>query len=253
MDPKNDAAQYQICLNYINAGNTKKAITLLEYFINTYKVNLSQKYAFLGELYEQDKQVDKANECYRAGVKANPDYERNYYNISLLYLAKYNDEEAEKWAIEALKRNNYDPNIYMLYMRIANMQAEDEKGFYAACNFLLLEPNTERSVEVSAEMRKLMVDLHYAALSPENAEVQLKQIFTEIYDDFKKVKPDPNDFFRNYYVDYFYNLSKSNQMPVFSRLMALANTPEQLTKWAGANKTKTEAFYNWMRKTPRKF
>ena len=80
---------------------------------------------------------------------------------------------------------------------------------------------------------------------------QLKTIFG-IAGELSAKKTD-KDFFWKFYADYFYQLSKSEQMPVFTRLITVSVNQQENLAWFKEHPTELKAFEAWVRAIPRSF
>jgi len=65
----------------------------------------------------------------------------------------------------------------------------------------------------------------------------------------RKVK----DFFWKFYADFFYQLSKSDNMPAFVRLVSLTGYRDDNLKWFKDNNDKLTSLSNWVTNTKREF
>lgn len=80
---------------------------------------------------------------------------------------------------------------------------------------------------------------------------QLTSIFTEGGELAEKRKE--KDFFWKYYVDYFYQLAKSGNMPAFTRLISLSAYHDENVKWLKENDAQLKALSNWELGVKREF
>ncbi|MCD8742260.1 tetratricopeptide repeat protein [Mucilaginibacter roseus] len=253
IDPKNDIWQYQLSYNYFKAGSRKKAIDIMENNLRSSKNYLGKKYALLGTMYEDEGQPKKADESYMAGIKAEPDYDLNYYNLAMLCQSKGEYANAEKWAKESIKRASNNADASLIYMHAVYSQNKFSNAFLAACNFLLIEPDTETSKEVLEILAAAMKQLNKDKADPDvqKAEEQFKYIITAINSQVNKSAP-PNDFFKKFYVDYFYSMYQSGHLPVVCKIVLMSINPQAAEQWASDNTAKVQAFRTWVRNNPRK-
>ena len=82
-------------------------------------------------------------------------------------------------------------------------------------------------------------------------EYELKHLFAmagELAD-----KKTDKTFFDKFYAGYFYQLSKTDNMPAFTRLISLSANKDANTKWMSDNENLVKELNNWVAATPREF
>ncbi|TWI98742.1 tetratricopeptide repeat protein [Mucilaginibacter frigoritolerans] len=244
-------------------------------------------YDLLGSIYDKDNQKDKAIETYTAGIKANPTYQRLYYNLGLVYFRYKQYAEAEKYAIEAIKLDPTHASSQRMYALVCFHQNKRVPALLGFCSFILLEPNTARSVESynniqhiiqggvlrdadgkatillspkdNNDISTLNMGISLVVLSGQQKklsgqalfEYELKSMF-ELAGQLSEKKTDAEkDFFWKYYADYFYKLAQSPNMTAFARLVN-GNTTES-AQWIKENPQPMTDLNNWVKATERSF
>jgi tetratricopeptide (TPR) repeat protein len=201
----------------------------------------------------------------------------------LIYFKNKQYAEAEKNAIEAIKLDPKHASTQRMYALVSFHQNKRAQALLGFCSFILLEPNTARSVEAYGNIQHI---LQGGALKPEPGEMgshsidantnMLNQAITQAVTDFGKrryttaadllteelkalftnigqltEKQTGNNFFRKYMAAYFYQMAKSSNMPAFARQVS-GSKPES-AKWIKDNAQQMEALDSWVKGTLRGF
>jgi tetratricopeptide (TPR) repeat protein len=201
----------------------------------------------------------------------------------LIYFKNKQYAEAEKNAIEAIKLDPKHASTQRMYALVSFHQNKRAQALLGFCSFILLEPNTARSVEAYGNIQHI---LQGGALKPEPGEMgsytidvstnPLNYAITQTVTDFSKrryttaadlltaklkaiftnigqlaEKQTGNDFFRKYMAAYFYQMAKSSKMPTFARLIS-GNTPES-AKWIKDNELQMADMDSWVKGAERRF
>jgi tetratricopeptide (TPR) repeat protein len=287
IDTGNIYADYEIAYSLFAWDKGKEGIPYLEKVIKANTSLNAGAYDLLGSIYDKDNQTEKAVAAYKEGIKARPDYQRLYYNLGLVYFREKQYAEAEKWAIEAIKLDPKHASSQRMYALVSFHQNKRVPALLGLCSFILLEPNTPRSAEAynniqhilqggvlkdangsttiqlspkdSQETTTLNLSISMAVLSGQNKkltgmdlfEYELKNIFT-IAGQLSEKKTD-KDFFDKFFVDYFYKLAQSTNMPAFTRLVSSSANKDEYTKWATDHAKEVADLDGWVKATERGF
>ena len=288
IDPDNINTQYELSYTMCRSGKAKEAIPYLEKLVASNK--MAQAYDLLGSTYDDENQFDKAETCYKAGIKAFPDFQRLRFNLALAYLRQKRYADAETYAIEAIKLEPKHASSQRTYALAALGQNKRLCAMMAFCNFLLLEPQTKRSTEAyeyidkifkaGAEQKNILIttdkdnkeitpmsmaeaSIAIAALATKAMETQnigspqerlsneLKMVFQTTAKEGEKQTN--KDFFWKYYADYFGKLAQTDNMPAFTRLISLSAYREDNLKWFNENDKQLSALDAWVSGTKREF
>lgn len=268
LDPDNSTANYEIAYTLSSSKSDKDAIPYLNKIIEGNSTNKGGAYDMLGSIYDNQGKTDKAIEYYKLGIKAQPEYQGLYFNLAITYSRLGKNEEALQYLTKSLQLNPKHASSHRLYALI-NMADSGNKicALLGYCNFLILEPNSQRSVKAYQDVRSILssgstkkdgvnnitinhnasekdpdlgaasLALSISSLTPgiaglaeaDQLELQLKTIFgiTGELSEKKKEK----DFFWSFYADYFYKLSKSEFMPLIARIIGFSSNQEEKKKW----------------------
>ncbi|SDE12896.1 Tetratricopeptide repeat-containing protein [Mucilaginibacter pineti] len=282
IDPENPSAHYELAFTLFTAGKGKEAIPILEKLIQI-NPKSGGAYDLLGSIYDDDKQPDKAIDYYKKGVKADPEYQRLYFNLGILYLRQGKNAEAEANAIDAIKLDPKHASSQRVYALATYNQQKLGASLLAWCSFLILEPQTQRSVEAYKFVQNILnhgikktgeksvtltlsqkdVDgpnllLPTAILAAttdktglsktDSLTLQLKSVFG-ISDNFGAKSADA--FYKSFYSDYFKKLAATDNMEAFVRLISLTANKEENLQWFKDNGAKLSALDAWVTTTKR--
>lgn len=287
LDPNNLYADFEMAYSLFASNKGDDGIPYLQKVITAGTSLTPGAYDLLGSIYDRDNQKDKAIEAYNAGIKANPAYQRLYYNLGLVYFRYKDYAEAEKNAIEAIKLDPKHASSQRMYALVCFHQNKRVPALLGFCSFILLEPNTARSVEAynniqhilqggvlkadngsttiqfspndSKDMGTLNMGISLIVVSGQTKkltgadlfEYELKSIF-ELAGQLSEKKTEAEKyFFWKYDADYFYKLAQSPNITAFARLVSLSN-PES-AQWLRDNPQKASDLMNWVKATERGF
>jgi len=287
-DPENGYANYEAAFSLYAAKNGKDALPYLEKAVKTDNVKLKvASYCLLGTIYDEDHQTAKAIDAYNEGIKIDPDYPQIFFNKGIVYFRNQQYAEAENCAIDAIKHDPKNASSHRLYALVTFHQNKRANALYGLCSFILLEPNTQRSAEAYTNIQSILkggvlkgndgrtnlqvssnddketgqlnLAISMVALSAQTKklegidllEYELKSIFT-LNGQLEEKKTDKT-FFDKFFVEYFYKLAQSDNMPVFAHTVALSANKEESFNWGKMHKAEINAIEEWMQKTDRGF
>ena len=287
IDPENIYADYELAFSLFSSGKGSEGIPYIEKVIKANTSLNAGAYDLLGSIYDKDNQTQKAIEAYKEGIKVNPNYQRLYYNLGIVYSRDKQYAEAEKCAIEAIKLDTKHASSQRMYALVTFHQNKRVPALLSLCSFILLEPNTQRSAEAynniqhilqggvlkdangsttiqlspkdGQETSTLNMGISMIVLSGQTKkltgmdllEYQLKSIFT-LAGQLAEKKTE-KDFFDKFFVDYFYKLAQSANMPAFARLVSSSANKEEYAKWASDHAKEVADLDSWVKGTERGF
>jgi tetratricopeptide (TPR) repeat protein len=287
-DPENGYANYELAFSLYASKKGTDALPYLDKAVKADKPKLTvAAYSLIASIYDESHQTSKAIEAYDKAIKIDPDYPQVYYNMGIAYFRNQQYAEAESAAIEAIKHNPKNASSQRLYALVTFHQNKRANALLALCSFILLEPNTPRSVEaynniqsilkggviknadgsttvgVSAKDNKetgtLNTSISLIALSAQTKKLagvdlltyELKSTFTMFGElDGKKTE---KTFFDKFFVEYFYKLAQSDNMPAMAHTVALTVNKEESAKWAKEHTQEINNMATWLQNTERGF
>jgi tetratricopeptide (TPR) repeat protein len=282
-DPKYSNAYYEIGYTLFSDKKPLEAISYLETTIK-----LSPKsggaYDMLGSIYDDNQQTAKAIEYYLKGISVDPDYQRLYYNLGLTYYRQKEYALAEEKMIKAIKLEPKHASSHDMYAKIMFEQDKKGKALLGWSSFLLLEPNSKRSIKAINNLNKIInygitrngdkVSISVSNNSKQGADfiipatviaatagqkglssadsltLQLTKLYS-VADMFNDKPTDP--FFKTYFVDYFKTLALTDNMPAFTRYITLMEDNDTKVAWFKDHDNVIPKLENWVNKTDRKF
>lgn len=283
IDSSNYEAYYEISYSMFASGKGKEALSYLQKAVSSDSPFVAGSYDLLGSIYDDNNEPEKAIECFKKGIAANPKYQRLYYNLSVTYLRQAKYAEAEAAATEAIKLDPKHASSQRSYALAANGLGKRGVSLLAWCSFLILEPQSKRSEQAYTQINRilnygikqtgekkitisvspddnntgnLMLPMSILAATldkkgltrTDSLTLQLKRAF-EISENFAQ---DKNDlFFIHFFSDYFKKLAATDNMQAFAYLVSLAGYKEENTKWFKENEAKLKALSDWIMVTKR--
>lgn len=266
-DPANNNANYQLAFSLYVSGKGPEGIPNLESIFKTNSTLKSVAYDLLGSIYDQAHQPEKSIAAYKEGIKADPTYQRLYFNLGLAYFRNKQYADAETAAAEAIKLDPKHANSQRLYGLVAFHQNKRVNALMAFCSFLLADPQNQRAAEAYTNIQSILKggalkageaiptnDKDVIALNndlssiiatsktknlpqPQLLEYQLKSIFM-MAGQFAEKKT-TKTFFDKFYAGYFYKLAQSNNVPGLVKQIL--------------NKTEDVGLSDWVKRTERDF
>jgi tetratricopeptide (TPR) repeat protein len=256
------AANYKAALELVNTNKGTEAIPYLEQVIKTQTNYTTAAYSLLGGVYDKALQPDKAIAVYKDGLKAYPQDQNLNFNLGIAYFRARQYNDAELAAIEAIKLDPKHANSQRLYGLVTFHQNKRMNALLAFCSFLLLEPNGPRSDEAITNLQSILKGGVLKADGPvktpptdakETAafntiisstiptgqikkltgnallEFQLKTIFIQA--GLASAKKSEKIFFDKFYVDYFYKLAQTGNVPALTKLINSKTEDAALSDW----------------------
>lgn len=284
IDPGNIYADFEMAYSLFASGKGNEGIPHLEKVIAANTSLSAGAYDLLGSIYDKDNKKDKAVEAYKAGIKANPTYQRSYYNLGIVYFRYKQYADAEKCAVEAIKLDPKHASSQRMYALVNFHQNKRVPALLAFCSFILLEPNTPRTTEAFGNIQHILqggvlnnggnttimlspkdntetstqnLSISVSVISGQQKkltgmdllEYELKTIFS-ITGELSEKKTDKT-FFDKFFADYFYKLAQSNNMPAFTR--AINSGTSENAAWIRDHPQYMNDLYEWVKTTERGF
>lgn len=283
-EPDNAAANYQLAFSLVAEKKGGEAIPYAEKATQTQSSYRAAAYSLLGGIYDASGQANKAIAVYNSGLKAFPADQNMWFNLGLAYFRDKQYGEAEKAAIEAIKRDVKHANSQRLYALVAFHQNKRMNALLGLCSFLLTDPNSPRAEEAYTNIQSILkggvlkgadtkelstaeakeaVALNAGISTVINSpaaqklggvallEYQLKNIFTFAGQAAAR-KPDKS-FFDNFFTAWFYKLAQSNNTEVLARLISKSGDKTGYEKWQQLNPDKVAGLADWLKSTSRYF
>jgi tetratricopeptide (TPR) repeat protein len=267
IEPENPQANYQLAFALFASGKGPEGLPYLDKVVNANNNAplIAASYSLMGSIYGNAKQLPKAIDAYKNGIKADSSNQRIYYNLGTVQYRSKLYTDAEQSFVNALKRDSADAGSVRMYALTTfheNKRAEAILGF---CNFLQLEPNRNRSAEAFGNLQNILqrgslqAEEGYQPTPATKAEAmlqnrlinkvlagfmtrkyasptalltaQLKELFMAFGDKYK-------------YAAYYNKLSQTDNFETFVRVISQSGIPENV-KWINENADKVSTYDAW--------
>ncbi|MET3977662.1 tetratricopeptide (TPR) repeat protein [Mucilaginibacter sp. UYP25] len=270
-EPANARANYEMALTLFSGGNGPDGIPFLETAIKTNASNTltAASYSLMGSIYGNAKQLPKAIEAYKNGLKTDSTNQRIYYNLGIVQYRSKLYPDAEQSFIGAIKRDSMDAGSTRMYALVTfheNKRADAVLGF---CRFLQLEPNSTRSKEAFGNLQNMLqrgtleAEVGYIPTATTKAEAfaQNKTITKALAGFMTRKYASPTalltaqlkELFAAFaitpgkqykYAQFFYKLSQTDNFDTFVRVISQTALPENAA-WVKDNADKVMALDSW--------
>ena len=144
-NPNNALALYEMSFSYFEKKDYSKSIEVA-YKLAQFKSDLLPRvYVQIGSAQDELGEPKKAIETYKAGLKLFPSNSLIHYNLAITYNKLREYEEARKAVKKSAGYNPQHPSSHLLLASLFDRGAYKTPALLAACRFLVLEPNSQRS------------------------------------------------------------------------------------------------------------
>jgi len=271
IEPENPQANYQLAFALFASGKGPDGLPYLDKVVSANKNTplTAASYSLMGSIYGNTKQLPKAIDAYKNGIKADSTNQRIYYNLGIVQYRSKLYTDAEQSFVDAVKRDSADAGSIRMFALTTfheNKRAEAILGF---CRFLQLEPNSKRSAEAFGNLQNILqrgslqTEEGYQPTSATKADAftqnkvinkvlagfmtrkyasptalltaQFKELFAAFGDKYK-------------YAVYYNGLSQTDNFETFVRIISQSGLAEN-AKWAVENKDKMSAYEAWTKST----
>jgi len=283
LDPNSALANYEISLSYFSKGDYENALKYSDIVLKQDGDYVIPAYMTKGSALDMLGRTKESIKFFEKAIKKTKGHYLLYYNLALNHF-KLNDlDNAEKSAIKGIENNPNHSSSHLLLGIIHDQQGNSVQTLLAAHYFLLLEPNTKRSVQalemlqenfggnVSKDPDKpntinitispnddkqfgaaeMMVAMLEASKTLEKNEGKTEdEMFVENTESFFKVlgelKKDKNkEIWWTFYTPFFYDLAKSDHLEAYCKYITQSDN-KNYQEWLGENEAKLNAFAQWL-------
>lgn len=286
LDPNNSIVIYEKAFTLYASGKTDDALKILEKLVTTDKS--ARTYALLGNIYDERKDFDKAISNYTKGVSVAPKDGNLWYNLSVSYLIQKNYAQAEAAATEAIKINPRHASSQRAYALATYNEGKHINSLLAWCNFLIIEPQTQRSAEALTYIKHILyfnvkgnnmrmggtdeltksqqmtvalsvtggLAIAQKAESNNDASVtSLDSLSLPLQFIFKvaaeKKNPANTTFFNKYYADFFGALANTEYSKAFFRYITISAFRNDNIAWLKEHQDNLKGLISWINTTKR--
>lgn len=289
IDKTSPAVNYEMSSTYFNLKEYDKAIEYSEKVISKNKLYVDQAYIIKGSAEDMMGKPKDAMKTYKKGIKDYPENHLLLFNLgyTAYKIKEYKEAQNALQKATTIKPSHASSHLLMAY--VMDEQGSRVRAILALYNFLLLEPEGNRAeaaykmlaglqkkgvskegsntinISLPADSKEpdefraaeLMVSMLEASKNLEKNDGKTEEeLFASntksFFDMLGELKKNEKGFWWNYYVDFFYAMSKAGHTEAFSYYISQITEKAPVTKWLDANKSKITAFADWYKSYERK-
>ena len=269
-DDKNPHANYELALTLVTTKATKEAVPYLEKVIKSKSNVTVSAYDLLGSIYDMEGKGKLAIEQFKKGIEFDSKYQRIHFNYAITLAKLGKTKEAIIEIENSLRLDPKHASSHRIYGALNAMNKGNKIiPLLAYCNFLMLEPNTPRSLAIYNAIKDLLkqesgsnvLTLDSSSddkdLNAANMGVSMALISTSSLKDFFEqdllafrlksiialtgelsAKKSDKSFFWSFYADYFNKLNNSDLVNVLARVISLPAFKAENDAWLKSNNDK---------------
>jgi lipopolysaccharide biosynthesis regulator YciM len=281
LDENSALTHYELATTYFAMKDYGKAIEHSEKVIKLNKKHLEAAYVLKGSAEDITGKTKDAVKTYKAAIKKYPGSYLLHYNLALTSYNTKEFEQAENSLQSALQENPKHSSSHLLLGYLMADQSKRVKSLLALYNFLLVEPNSQRSADaykllhsqlkkgvtkggdntinitLSMDSKKddfgpaeMMISMLEASKNiDENKKKSDQQLFSEntgsLFAVLGELKGKNKSFWWTYYVDFFYSLKKNEHVETFTYYISQPARDTVVDSWLKENNMKIDAFSKW--------
>jgi antitoxin component YwqK of YwqJK toxin-antitoxin module len=147
-------AAYELALSYVAFEKPDSAIYYAKYILDFKSEYRKDAYDILGSAYDVAKMPEKALETYDLGLKEFPSYHKFHFEKGVTYTNMKLYPEAVASYQKAIELNPYHATSHLRLGYLALNNDMLVPGVMSMLQFLLIEPGTNRSLQVLIELEK---------------------------------------------------------------------------------------------------
>lgn len=283
--PDDAGALYELGFALFAKGDYSKSLEVAMKGAQYESSMLAGFYTLIGNDFDQLKQPDKAIKAYQAGIKRFPDDSQLRFNLAITYISLNKSEDAKKSLKEAVRLDPNHPSSHLGLSQLYEAGGYKIPALLAFARFLVLEPNSRRSLAALRHFRQLMqsgvsvgsdkqinitldtsekkdegdfssIGLAMSLLGAsrhleENKNKTDMQLTAEWLDSFfailaeSKEEKKTSGFAWNYYRPYFVEMKRQNLVEPFCYLIHRSSNVPEVQRWLSQNNERVTQFLAW--------
>lgn len=284
IDPKSTLVNYEIALSYSSKGDYKEAIKYSDIVLSQNEEYMLHAYITKGSALDMLGKTKESIKLFEKAIKEIEGHYLLYYNLALNHFKLSDYDKAEVNVIHAIEANPNHSSSHLMLANIHNQKGNPVQTLLASYFFLLLEPDTKRSVEACQMLQKnfegnvskddskpntinillspgtdsqfsaveLMISMLEASKSLEENEGKTKdEMFVKNTGSFFNVlgelkKETNKEIWWTLYTTFFYEIAKSDHLETYCKYITQSNNENSQT-WLKENKDKLIDFDKWLK------
>jgi tetratricopeptide (TPR) repeat protein len=147
LDQNSPKTLYNIAYVYLALGNLNYTVTYCNRIIGLNSEKQLDAYILKGSALDYMGKQKKSIRLYQRALRLYPKNYLLHYNLGICYHNTNNLNNAEDQYLQSIELDKLQPGSYYMLGILLNEKGERVKSILSLYFFLLLEPNTERSVE----------------------------------------------------------------------------------------------------------
>jgi len=283
IDPLSTLVNYELALSYFTKGDWEEAIKYSDIVLKQRKDNLLQAYMTKGSALDMLGRTKESIKLFEKAIKKEGGHYLLYYNLAVNYFKMNDNVNAELNLLKGLELNPNHPSSHFMLAEIQMNRGEKVPTILPLYFFLLLEPDTQRSVNAYNMLMETLgqgvsknpeepntiqisfnpdkdkdfgaAELMISMLGAVNdlEELQEKTAEEKFQDNTQSIfkmlgemkKDDKTGIYWELYVPFFYGLAQSDHMEAYCNYITQSGN-ENAKAWIQSNNTKLEAFGTWL-------
>jgi tetratricopeptide (TPR) repeat protein len=283
IDNKSTLANYELSFTYFTINQYHEAIYYSKKVVKQNKENLLQAYVILGSALDLEGKSKEAIKTYEKGLKKYPSSNLLNYNLALTLYNIGDLDKAKDAAIKAIVARPNHGSSHLILASIMIDKNERIKALLPLYYFLMLEPNSKRSITNYKYLRKLlkqgvekkddkninininidkssdnefgpaemMISIVEASkYTEDNKNKSEMEMFIEtnksLFSILGELKKDNKGFWWDLYVPKFYDLIQTDNLDAFSYYISQSNNSKDINNWISNNQIKIESLKKWI-------
>ncbi|WP_165784617.1 tetratricopeptide repeat protein [Solitalea longa] len=281
-------ANYEMAFSYYQLKDYEKTFAYCNKVFAYPEANeIIDAYILSGNALDITGKAEKAVETYKTAIKTVKPTYLLYFNLAVTYFGMEQYDNAETEIINALRLNSEHAASHLVLAKTMIQKGNRVKAVLALYNFLLLGASGERGTEAYKKLDELlkqgvtkssektinitlgnskdefltaefMLSMIQATNTSEANKLKTDaQLFAEntklIFSTLAELKKERKGFWWNFYVDFYDQLVKSNNVEAFAYYISLAKDDASVREWIKRNEESLKAMEQWYEKTERRF
>lgn len=276
-------ANYELAYTYVMLSEHKKAIKYCNRVLKTKSEKQVDALVIKGSALDDMGKSRKSISLYKSAIKQFPDKFLLHYNLGITY---YNNDQlpnAKEQFIKSIEIDKLQANSHYALGFLLNEIGYAAESMMSLYFFLMLEPNTDRSIEVHKLLIHLWkqnieidstllnsvkvvinpkknynhfqsIDLLVSSIYASNSGInqykknEYEKLVSNTYSFFNLLgnyKGIDNDFRMNLYINFFNDLFNANQVEPFCYYISATSNSSIATHWLEVNRDKIKSFSEW--------
>lgn len=276
-------ANFELAYTYLNINEYHKTIKYCNRVIRVKSEKLIDALILKGSALDYMGKSKKSIRVYTSAIKRFPDTFLLHYNLGISYYNNNQLQDAKEQLVKAIEIDKLQANSHYALGFLLNDVGDRVESMMSLYFFLMLEPDSDRSVEA----RKLLVNLWKqnievdstlpnklkVTISPKSTDKSSNSIdllVSAIYasnirvNQYKKndyellisntssffnllgnYKKTNTDFWLNLYINFFNDLFNANQVEPFCYYISATCDDSIVNQWLETNRDRIESFSTW--------